>query len=145
MTLHSSDQPATAATTVGHPSGVAPSLSGRMSGIDGTNPNLPSRLRSGRYRVKTRPSATRGQHCNSATPRQLTQFARRCGNFTTSGFGPPSTTRAGRPIWSVALGDRRLWLLLNPKAVTIVTNMGRTRNGREGHVAPPGGGSILKH
>jgi hypothetical protein len=34
----------------------------------GTNPNLPRRLRSGRYRVITRPSATRGQHCNSATP-----------------------------------------------------------------------------
>ena len=43
----------------------------QMSAI-GTNPNLPSRLRSGRYRVITRPSATRGQHYSSATPRQLT-------------------------------------------------------------------------
>ena len=35
--------------------------------------------------------------------------------------------KAGRPpTWSVASGTRRLWLLLNPKAVTIVTNIGRT-------------------
>jgi len=98
----------------------------RVSAI-GTNPNLPSRLRSGRYRVKTRPSATRGQHCNSATSRQLTQFARRCGSFTTSGAGPLSTTRARRPLWSLASRTLRLWLLPNPKAVTIVTNKGRTR------------------
>src|SRR5215472_140939 len=37
MTLRASDQPATAATTVGHSSGVAPSLSGMVSGI-GTKP-----------------------------------------------------------------------------------------------------------
>ena len=53
------------------------------SGI-GTNPNLPSRLRSGRYRVITGPSATRGQHCNGATPRQLNKFARRCSSFVAS-------------------------------------------------------------
>ena len=36
--------------------------------------------------------------------------------------------KAGRPpTWSVASGTRRLWLLLNPKAVTIARNMGRTR------------------
>ena len=98
----------------------------------GTNPNPPSRLRFGRYRVITRPSATLGQHCNSATPQQLTQIARRCSSFTAPGFGPRSTTRAGRPLWSGASGTRRLWLLLNTKAVTIVTNMGRTGNGREG-------------
>lgn len=63
MTLRGSDRPATAATTVDHPSGVAPSLSGRMSGI-GTNPNLPSGLRSGRWRVITGRSATL-QQCNS--------------------------------------------------------------------------------
>ena len=28
------------------------------------------------------------QHCNSATPQQLTQIARRCSTFTTPGFGP---------------------------------------------------------
>src|SRR6516164_1834489 len=63
---------------------------------------------------------------NTATV-QLTQFARRCGSFTTSGSGPSSTRRAGRPLWSVASGTGRLWLLLNPKAVQIVTNKGRTR------------------
>jgi hypothetical protein len=72
----------------------------RERSASGTNPNLPSHLRSGRYQVITGPSATRGQHCNSATPRQLTQFARRRSSFITSGFGPPSTTRAGRPLWS---------------------------------------------
>jgi hypothetical protein len=76
----------------------------RWTSAIGTNPNLPSCLRSGRYQVITGPSATRGQHCNSATPRQLTQFARRCSSFTTSGFGPPSTTRTGRPSWSIESG-----------------------------------------
>ena len=83
----------------------------------GTNPNLPSRLRSGRYRVITRPSATWGQHCNSATSRQLTQFARRCSSFTTSGAGPLSTTRARRPLWSLASRTRRLWLLPTVEAL----------------------------
>ena len=32
--------------------------------------------RSGRYRVITGPSATRGQHWNSVTPRQIISFAR---------------------------------------------------------------------
>ena len=34
----------------------------------GTNPDLQSGLRSGRYQVITGPSAPPGQHCNSATP-----------------------------------------------------------------------------
>src|ERR1700731_3324064 len=34
------------------------------------------------------------------------------------GFGQPMT-RAGRPLWSVASRTRRLWLLLNPKAVRV--------------------------
>src|SRR6516164_1952126 len=51
----------------------------------------------GDNRTFSNPASTR-QQCNVP---QLTQFARRCGSFTTSGFGPPSTTRAGRPLWSV--------------------------------------------
>ena len=70
----------------------------RRKPVVGTTPNLPSCLRSDRYVVITGPSATRGQHCNSATSRQLTQFARRCSSFTTSGAGPLSTTRARRPL-----------------------------------------------
>ena len=54
------------------------------------------------------------QQCNVPATHQ---FARRCSGFTTSGAGPLSTTRARRPLWSLASRTRRLWLLPTVEAL----------------------------